>query len=102
ASALGGHLADRIGRRHTIVLSMFASAAAMVALSQARTYMSILTLTCLAGTAAELYRPASHALLVDLVGPDQSVFAFGMYRFAVNLALAAGPPTAAFLPHPSF
>src|SRR5437899_3491647 len=54
ASALGGHLADRIGRRHTIVLSMFASAAAMLALSQARTFPSILILTCLAGTAAEL------------------------------------------------
>ncbi|HYS54049.1 MAG TPA: MFS transporter [Thermoanaerobaculia bacterium] len=102
ASVLGGHLADRIGRRHTIVLSMFASAAAMLALSQARTYPSILLLTCLAGTAAELYRPASHALLVDLVGPEQSVFAFGMYRFAVNLAFAAGPATAGFLADRSF
>ena len=102
ASALGGHLADRIGRRHTIVLSMFASAAAMLALSQARTFPSILILTCLAGTAAELYRPASNALLVDLVGPEQSVFAFGMYRFAVNLAFAAGPATAGFLADRSF
>jgi MFS family permease len=31
ASALGGHLADRIGRRNTIVLSMLGSAAAMLA-----------------------------------------------------------------------
>ncbi len=102
ASALGGHLADRIGRRHTIVLSMFASAVAMLALSQARTFHSILILTCLAGTAAELYRPASNALLVDLVGRDQSIFAFGMYRFAVNLAFAAGPATAGFLADRSF
>ncbi|HEX9501273.1 MAG TPA: MFS transporter, partial [Thermoanaerobaculia bacterium] len=102
ASALGGHLADRIGRRHTIVLSMFASAIAMLALSQARSFASILILACLAGTAAELYRPASHALLVDLVGPQQSVFAFGMYRFAVNLAFAAGPATAGFLADRSF
>ena len=102
ASALGGHLADRIGRRHTIVLSMFGSAIAMLALSQARSFPAILILTCLAGTAAELYRPASHALLVDLVGKDQSVFAFGMYRFAVNLAFAAGPATAGFLADRSF
>jgi MFS family permease len=102
ASALGGHLADRIGRRHTIVLSMFASAIAMLALSQARTFPSILIMTCLAGTAAELYRPASQALIVDLVGADRSVFAFGMYRFAVNLAFAAGPATAGFLADRSF
>jgi len=102
ASALGGHLADRIGRRYTIALSMFASAIAMLALSQARTFPSILIMTCLAGTAAEMYRPASQALLVDLVGADQSVFAFGMYRFAVNLAFAAGPATAGFLADRSF
>ena len=102
ASMLGGHLADRIGRRHTIVISMFLSAAAMLALSQARAFDSILVLSCLAGTAAEMYRPASHALLVDLVGMKQSVFAFGMYRFAVNLAFAAGPATAGFLADRSF
>src|SRR5207245_2304746 len=40
--------------------------------------------------------------LVDLVGTQQSVFAFGMYRFAVNLAFAAGPATAGFLADHSF
>jgi len=102
ASLLGGHLADRIGRRNTIVMSMFGSAAAMLALSQARGFASIVILACLAGTAAEMYRPASHALLVDLVGQKQSVFAFGMYRFAVNLGFAAGPATAGFLADHSF
>ncbi len=102
ASMLGGHLADRIGRRNTIVISMFASAASMLALSQARAFVPILILTYLTGTAAELYHPASSALLVDLVGREQSVFAFGMYRFAVNLAFAAGPATAGFLADRSF
>jgi len=102
ASMLGGHLADRIGRRNTIVISMFGSAAAMLALSQARAFVPILALTYLTGTAAELYRPASSALLVDLVGRERSVFAFGMYRFAVNLAFAAGPATAGFLADHSF
>ena len=102
ASLLGGHLADRIGRRNTIVMSMFSSAAAMLALSQARTFGPILILACLAGTAAEMYRPASNALMVDLVGRENSVFAFGMYRFAVNLAFAAGPATAGFLADHSF
>ncbi|HET7711172.1 MAG TPA: MFS transporter, partial [Thermoanaerobaculia bacterium] len=75
ASMLGGHLADRIGRRNTIVLSMFASAVTMLALSQAETYTLIVILTLLAGTAAELYRPASHALIGDLVPAEQRVIA---------------------------
>src|SRR5690349_24262877 len=35
ASFVGGHLADHIGRRRTIALSMFSSAVVMLALSQA-------------------------------------------------------------------
>lgn len=102
ASMLGGHLADRFGRRNTIALSMFASSVAMMLLSQARSYGAIIVLTMIAGTATELYRPASHALIGDLVAPDQRVIAFGMYRFAVNLGFAAGPAMAGFLADRSF
>ncbi len=102
ASMLGGHLADRIGRRNTIVLSMFASTIVMLAMSQARTLTSIIALAFVAASAAELYRPASSALLGDLVQPEQRVAAFGMYRFAINLGFAAGPATAGFLANRSF
>jgi MFS family permease len=102
ASLLGGHLADRFGRRNTIALSMFASAAAMLALSQARSFSSILMLAVFAGMAAELYRPASHALIADLVPAEQRVVAFSLYRLAVNLGFAAGPATAGLLADRSF
>lgn len=102
ASTLGGHLADRIGRRNTIAVSMFGSALAMLTLSQARGYPAIVIVTFLTGVLAELYRPASHALLVDLVAPEHRVIAFGMYRFAVNLGFAAGPATAGFVAEHSF
>ena len=102
ASVLGGHLADRIGRRFTIVLSMFLSAAMMLALSQARTFPMILLLTFLVGLGGELYRPAATALLGDLVQPEQRIAAFGMYRWAINLGFAAGPATAGFLADRSF
>jgi MFS family permease len=102
ASMLGGHLADRIGRRHTIALSMFGSAAMMLALSQARAFPTIVVFTFLVGLAGELYRPAAAALLGDLVTSEQRVAAFGMYRFAVNLGFAAGPATAGFLADRSF
>ena len=102
ASFLGGHMADRIGRRNTIVVSMFGSAAAMLALSQARTYAPIVIITFLAGCAAEMYRPASLALLADFVPEENRTVAIGVYRFAVNLGFAAGPATAGFLADRSF
>jgi MFS family permease len=101
-SLAGGHLADRIGRRNTIAISMFASAVLMLALSQARTYPVIIAFTLLAGSAAELYRPAAGALIADLVKPEQRIAAFGMYRFAINLGFAVGPAVAGFLANRSF
>jgi MFS family permease len=102
ASAAGGHLADRIGRRNTIVLSMFSSAAAMLALSQARTYSSIVILAVFAGATTELYRPASLALIGDVVPPEDRMIGFSLYRFAINLGFAFGPATAGFLANRSF
>src|SRR5688572_17261458 len=102
ASMIGGHLADRIGRRHTIALSMFSSAAAMLALSQAHTFPLIVIFAFLVGLVGELYRPAATALLGDLVKPEQRIAAFGMYRFAINLGFAIGPATAGFLADHSF
>ena len=102
ASMIGGHLADRIGRRYTIALSMFLSAVSMLALSQARTFPLILGLAFTVGMVGELYRPAASALLGDLVPAEQRVAAFGMYRFAINLGFAAGPATAGFLANKSF
>src|SRR5436305_14965953 len=51
ASVLGGYLADRLGRRKTIVLSMFSAAAMMVCLSQVRGLGWIVLLSGLAGVA---------------------------------------------------
>lgn len=102
AAGLGGLLADRLGRRRTIAISMFGSAAAMLALSQANTIGMILVLAAVTGLAAELYRPASSALLADIVPAERRVTAFALYRFAINLGFAFGPATAGFLAHRSF
>ena len=102
AAGLGGLLADRLGRRRTIALSMFGSAAAMLALSQAGSITTILLLAAVTGLAAELYRPASSALLADIVPAERRVTAFALYRFAINLGFAFGPATAGFLAHRSF
>ena len=91
ASSLGGHLADRIGRRNTIILSMFGSATAMMALSQARTYGVIIALTVLTAAVAELYRPASHALLTDLTQPEQRVIAFALSRSTTRSMTTVAP-----------
>lgn len=102
ASAIGGYLTDRIGRRKTIALSMFSSAASMLLLSQATTLPAIIVFTALTGLTAEMYRPASSALLTDVVTPAQRIVAFATYRWALNAGWAFGPATAGFLAKYSF
>lgn len=102
ASAVGGYLSDRIGRRKTIAISMFTSAASMLLLSQATGFPAIVVFTALTGLTAEMYRPASSALLTDLVTPAQRVTAFAAYRWALNAGWAFGPATAGFLAKYSF
>jgi MFS family permease len=102
ACLCGGYLADRIGRRKTIVFSMFSGAVVMLCLSQARSLTTIILFSGIAGLAGELYRPASSALLADLVPAGKRVTAFAAYRMAFNAGWAFGPATAGLLAKKSF
>ncbi len=102
ASVAGGPLADRFGRRNAIAVSMFSSAATMVGLSQASTLGPLIALAALAGLTAELYRPASSALVADLTQAGERVTAFALYRLAINAGFAAGPVVAGLLAERSF
>lgn len=102
SAPVGGYLADRVGRRNTIALSMFSSAATLLGLSQVHSLAPIMTLSGLVGFTAELYRPASSALLADLTPAGERVAAFAMYRLAVNLGFAAGPAVGGLVAERSF
>ncbi len=102
ACFLGGYLADHIGRRKTITLSMFSGAVTMLLLWRADSWWGIVLLTGLNGLCAEAYRPASTALLADLVPNGQRVIAFTTYRIALNAGWMFGPATAGFVATHSF
>jgi MFS family permease len=102
AALLGGRLADRYGRRNAIVVSMCGSAVSMLALSQAQGLLPIVLLAGAGGLTAEIYRPASSALIADLIPEDQRVTGFALYRLAINAGTGAGPAVAGFLIGHSF
>jgi len=102
ASLIGGQLADHIGRRNTIALSMFSAAVVMMTFPVAERFVTLACLAGLAGLTSELYRPASAALLTDLTIAGQRVPAFATYRLAINLGAAFGPAVGGFLAGYSF
>src|SRR5947209_6075409 len=75
ASIGGGAMADRWGRAFTIATSMVGSAFSMLLLSQAGGILLLVVLAGLAGLCSELYRPATGAILADLVPSGQRVTA---------------------------
>jgi len=96
ASALGGWLADQLGRRRTIALSMFLSAACMLTLWRVSGLAATVAVTAAAGVSAELYRPAAAALLADVTPVGRRVGTYALYRTAINAGFALGPAMAGF------
>jgi MFS family permease len=88
AGPLGGVLADRVGRRATVLLSLFATAAVTAALAFAPGALSAAALAALLGMVANLYRPAAMALVADVVASPDRPRAFGLNYWAVNLGFA--------------
>src|SRR5439155_8526819 len=102
AGSIGGHLADRFGRRTTMAMSMFASAATVMLIYFVRPYPAVVALAFAAGLATDTWRPASRALMADVVPEGQRVTAYAMVRFAGHLGYAAGAAVAGFLADRSF
>ncbi len=97
AQLTGGELADRVGRRPVILLSLLAAPVAMIALGFARAVPVIATCTLMLGFLTDLYRPAVSAAIADLVPPEHRTRAYGYLYWAVNLGFAVAPVVAGLL-----
>lgn len=102
AQSFAGLMADRIGRRNTIAFSMLSAGGLTLLLWRAETLVLIYPLMFAVGCCADLHRPASAALIADLVPSEQRVTAFTLHRSAINLGWAAGLSIGGFLADRSF
>jgi MFS family permease len=102
AGAIGGYLADKIGRKPTMLISCAGSAGFMLLISQATGLPALATATFMTGLFSGLYGPAAGALIADLVPPELRIRAFSCQRWAVNIGFAAGMATAGLMVKKSF
>jgi len=99
---LGGVLADRWGRRRTLLLAHVGGAVALVSLGLVGSLPAIAALTVLAGVAHAMPAPAFVAAIVDVVpGPDRTR-AFNLQFWAFNLGLAGSSLLAGLVAEFSF
>ena len=85
---LGGWLADRFGRRPTLIWGLLATAAGLTALGLARRLWQIAVCALLLGVAMDVYRPAISAAVAEIVEPADRPRAFGLIYWAVNLGVS--------------
>ncbi|MFI6831296.1 MDR family MFS transporter [Kribbella sp. NPDC050241] len=90
-NAVGGYLADGLGRRWTIVLSAVTTAGLTAIVPFLGPLLAIVAVAGLIGVTSQLYRPAAAAVLIDSVTTNQQrLAAVGVYRFAMNIGAALG------------
>jgi len=87
---VGGTLTDRLGRRSTLLVSLFGSGLVAVAMGMAPSLRVFVPLLVLFGFIADLYRPASAAMISDLLPSSERPVGFAALRLAVNLGFAVG------------
>jgi MFS family permease len=87
---VGGYLTDHLGRRVTLMLSLFGSGALAVGMGFAASARVFVPLLVLFGFVADLYRPAASAIIGDLLPSVQRAVGFAALRMAVNLGFAVG------------
>lgn len=99
---LGGMLADRIGRRRTMVWGLAGAAATLVALGAAQGLLALCVTAFVFGAAADLFRPASSAAVADLVAPELRARAFALIFWAINLGFAVATLLGGYLADKSY
>jgi MFS family permease len=90
SGAVAGALADRAGRRPTLIASLVASGA-LTALLAALDAPGPIAATALAlGLVTHAFRPAAQAIVADVVARERRGHAFGLLYWANNLGAAIG------------
>ena len=84
---LGGYLTDRIGRRKTLLLSLFGGGSAALLLGFSESRNSFLFILGAFALLTELFRPASLALFADLVPEESRLQVLAVVRVAVNIGM---------------
>ncbi|MEU7061948.1 MFS transporter [Streptomyces sp. NPDC046197] len=97
-SSLGaGVMADRLGRRPTLLVAQSSNAVFVAALGFVHDPVAIAAVAFLVGMASNASRPAVQAMMADIVRPEDRVRAFSLNYWAINLGFAVSSTVAGFI-----
>lgn len=95
--ALGGAIADRMGRKGIIVISLLLSSLSALGMGLAPTLVIFVAIAVIVGTLSDIGGPAHEAVVADLLPPDKLAEGYGIIRVIFNIAVIIAPPIAGLL-----
>ena len=102
SSFLAGSLADKVGRKLIMNLSLTINGLAYLGMRFALTYPSLAVLMFLIGLSNALYSVGADAMMADLVPSEKRVDAYAINRIMNNAGFAIGPAVGGFLAASSY
>jgi MFS family permease len=102
SSFLAGSLADRVGRKLVMNLSLTISGIAYLAMPFAVTYAPLAFLMFLIGFSNAFYSVGADAMLADLVPSEQRADGYAINRIMNNAGFAIGPAIGGFVASRSY
>ena len=101
-SFIAGAVADRLGRKPVMVLSLAVNGLGYLFMSQVHSYLGFAILMLVMGASNPLYQVGADAMLADMVGPEKRTNAYAIIRMVNNAGIAIGPAAGGFLASRSY
>ncbi|MFK4223865.1 MDR family MFS transporter [Streptomyces sp. NPDC019890] len=102
-SSLGaGVMADRLGRRPTLLIAQSSTAVSVAVLGFVQHPVAIAAVAFVVGMTSNASRPAVQAMMADIVRPEDRVRAFSLNYWAINLGFALSSAGAGFIAEYSY
>jgi MFS family permease len=96
-NALGGALADRVGRKGVVIASLLLSSLSALGMGFAPTIAVFVAVSAIVGTLGSIGGPAEEAVVADLLPPEKRAEGYGIIRVVFNIAVIIAPPVAGLL-----
>ena len=101
-SFIAGPVADKLGRKWVMVISLAGNGLCYILMSLATTLPEFAILMGLRGAFIPLYRVGSDAMMADMVPPEKRVDGYSILRMSNNLGVALGPAIGGFVTSESY
>jgi MFS family permease len=102
SSFLAGSLADKVGRKSIMVISLLTNGIIYLFMMRAESYAAFALLMFLTGLSNPLYQVGADAMLADLIPAEKRTDAYAINRVLNNAGFAIGPSVGGFVASQSY